>query len=189
MIRLHVPFTLVALVLLCLTATQAKSQKAPAARSPLFHAARPLPAEDKKHLLNDTFTVVKTVREMPDLVREKLISNSSDPLNGMADAGQAFEVGCVVSGKLPSRQLVLAAINAHYCLVYFEHGGVFRGQQIRLFSLQNGHAALLWNAGLFCQPPLTFLEIQTALKTKEIAPMAPGSTRRPTTRHRPAPRR
>lgn len=80
-----------------------------------------LSAENKQHLLNDQFTVVKKVQAIPQSVLSVLLGKG--PLDGMADAGQPFEKSDVPRGDLPFRRLIFAAVSPGYCLVYNEYGG------------------------------------------------------------------
>ena len=110
----------------------------------------PLSAADKAHVLGDTFTIIKAVHQMPAAVQKALGLPAKNPLGGMADAGKPFEVGDAVSGtdRLPFRRLVLAATNAHYCLVYYDLGGIAYREEVTLYRLQGGQAALAWRAEL-----------------------------------------
>ena len=136
------PFVLCALTLLTLTGPAARS--APAAKPP------PLSAADKAHILGDTFTVVKTVKQMPPAVQKALGLPAKDPLGGMADAGKPFQIGDVVSStdRLPFRRLVFAATNPRYCLVYYDLGGIAYREEVILYRLQGGQAAFAWRAEL-----------------------------------------
>ena len=164
MTRSHVLLALAAFALVNVGGARAKGQQTP---PPTFHTAAPLSADDKKHLLNDTFTVVKTVREMPISVKKLLIPDTKTIASGMADAGQEFRATDVVIKELPRRRLVLAAVNARYCLVYLEQGGRGYSQHVILFRLQSGRATRVWGSYLFAHPPLTFLELRAALKSEK----------------------
>jgi hypothetical protein len=67
----------------------------------------------------------------------------------------------------------LAAVNAHYCLVYFEQGGFGYSQRVTLFHLQNGRATMRWYAfrgGDFLsneESLWTFPELRAALKHRQ----------------------
>lgn len=105
-----------------------------------------LSAEDKQHLLNDPFTVVKRVQAIPQSVLSVLLGRG--PLEGMVDAGQPFERGDVVRSNLPFRRLVFAAVSPGYCLVYNEYGGYGEGREMSLYRLAFGQAYLVWRGGL-----------------------------------------
>ena len=162
------------LALLSAAGARAEDRKPPL---PPFRTIALLPADDKKHLLNDNFTIVKTVREMPAPIQHLLIPDTKTRANGMADAGQGFQATDVVHGKLPYRRLVLAAVNAQYCLVYFERGGRAYSQHLTLFRLQNGRAGWGWGSDLIAWPPLTFSELRSALRNDKHQASAASSYR------------
>lgn len=136
--KLAALFALAALALLSPTAVQAGDTAPPP----------PLTAADKAHVLGDTFTVVKTVKQIPAAVQKALGLPAADPLSGMTDPGKPFEVGDAVSGKLPFRRLVFAAVNARYCLVYYELGGIAYRHEVALYRLQGGKAVAAWRGEL-----------------------------------------
>lgn len=108
-----------------------------------------LSEQDKQHLLQDIFTVVKNVRETPEPVRKQLIPDGKEVLSGMADPGQAFQTTDVVGPKpLPFRRLIFAATSPGYCLVYYEFGGYASGQRVDLFRLFGGQADHVWSGSL-----------------------------------------
>lgn len=124
-----------------------------------------LSAADKAHVLGDTFTVVKTVKQIPAAVQKALGLPGTDPLSGMTDPGKPFEVGDAVSGKLPFRRLVFAAVNARYCLVYYELGGIAYRHEVALYRLQGGQAVAIWKADLTQQKmPVTLAQLRTAIR-------------------------
>ena len=165
MIRPPLLLAFTALAFLSATGAEAGGRRAPPPTT--FYGTAPLTAADRNHILNGTFTIVKIVREMPTPVQKLLIPDTKDPLNGMADAGQDFERTDVVMGKpLPFRRLVLAAVNAQYCLVYFEQGGIGYSERVMLFHLQNGRAAMRWSAYLPSEKALrTFPALCAAIKS------------------------
>ena len=160
MVRLYLLLMLSVLALLSVDRAQAEDRKL----LPSFPTVALLSADDRKHLLTDDFTVVRTVREIPAPIRHLLIPNARTISSGMADAGQEFRATDVVIKELPRRRLVLAAVNARYCLVYIEQGGRGYNQHVTLFRLQNGHATRVWGDYLFARPPLTFSELRAALR-------------------------
>ena len=160
--RPHLLLTLSVLALLSAARALAEDRKPP---PPPFGKIASLSANDKKHLLNDNFTIVKTVREMPTRVRQLLIPDAKTISYGMADAGREFQVTDVVFKEPPLRRLVLAAMNPRYCLVYFEQGGRGYSQHVALFRLQNGHASRVWGSGLSAHPLLTFPELRASLSS------------------------
>lgn len=134
-------------------------------------AARALPVSgrlstaDKAHVLRDTFTVVKTVKQMPAPVQKALGLPAKDPLGGMTDPGKRFEVTDVVTGKLPFRRLVFAAVNARYCLVYYELGGIAYLHKVALYRLKNGRAVSTWEDDLTQEKfPATLTQLRAVIR-------------------------
>ena len=113
-------------------------------------AASPsLSAEGKRHLLEDNFRLLKSVREIPAPVQKLLLPDKPEPLNGMADPGQPFQEGDVVgTNPPPFRRLVFAAVSPGYCLVYNEQGGIAYWQKVSLYRLDDGRVRLVWAACL-----------------------------------------
>ncbi len=106
-----------------------------------------LSAADKKHLLEDSFVLVKRVSAIPPLVQKKILG--SGVRDGMADAGQPYEPSDMVGPKpLPFRRLVFAGTSPGYCVIYNEYGGYGTGQEVSLYRLSPGQAVLAWRANL-----------------------------------------
>ncbi len=153
------PFVFCTLALLTLTAPAAV-QAAPAAKPPLS-------AADKAHVLSDTFTVVKTVKQIPAAVQKALGLPAKDPLGGMADSGKPFQIGDAVnlSEKLPFRRLVFAATNPRYCLVCYDLGGIAYREEVILYHLQGGRAMIAWRAELDSDyRPATLAKLRAVIK-------------------------
>jgi len=141
----HFAIALTALPLSLSAPLHAKPPKE--APQPSLLVTTPLTPEDRQHLLNDTFTVVKTVNELPASVHDLLFQHVTSSLDGMADPGEEWQEGDVVGPKLlPFRRLVLAANSAQYSLVYSEQGGFAYQQRIFLYRLAGGHARLILQA-------------------------------------------
>jgi len=100
---------------------------------------------DKQHLLNDKFTVVNKVLDIPGPVLGRLLGGKS--MDAMADPGQPFQETDVVMGRpLPFRRLIFAARSKNYCLVYFEHGGIAYGTAVALYRLSDPNVVPVWHA-------------------------------------------
>lgn len=152
--KLSALFALTAFALLSPAAIQARTPAPPS-----------LSAADRAHVLGDTFTVVKSVKQIPAAVQKALELPPKKPLGGMADAGEPFEVGDVVSDKLPSRRLIFAAINPQYCLVYFDQGGIAHRHEVTLYRLKNGRAVSIWERDLTQEKmPVTLTQLRTAIR-------------------------
>jgi len=104
---------------------------------------------DKKHLLQDNFVIVKTVKELPKSVLNGLLG--TEELQGMADVGKPFQESDVIESHkplLPFRRLVFAGLSAEYSLIYNEYGGYGHGIEVYFYHLSAGNATLVWKAGL-----------------------------------------
>ena len=110
-----------------------------------------LSAADKKHILEDRFILVKTVRELPEPVSLLLLGRQ--PLKEMADAGESFEAGDAVTSQHPRfLRLIYAAISPGYCLVYYEYGGLSHGSKVCVYRRMAGKAVEIWSAPLDWKP-------------------------------------
>lgn len=149
----------------------------PAAAQARTPAPPSLSAADKAHVLGDTFTVVKTVKQMPPAVQKALGLPAKDPLDSMADAGQKFQESDMISDpKLPFRPLVFAAVNAQYCLVYYELGGFAYRREVTLYRLQEGKAIRTWKADIpMANWPATLAQLQAAIKSGKYQSEAASS--------------
>ena len=104
-------------------------------------------AVDKRHVLQDRFVIVRTMRAIPQAVRHSLVG--SDPYYRMADPGQPMERVGDTSGHLPSTRLVFAGLSPGYCLVYNEdHGTDKAGTEVFLYHLSPRQALLVWQGEL-----------------------------------------
>lgn len=154
--------------LFALAAFASLSPAAVQARDPV-PAPPSLLAVDKAHVLGDTFTVVKTVKQIPAAVQKALGMPPKKPLDGMADAGEPFALRDAVSGKLASRGLVFAAVNARYCLIYYEQGGIGYSLKCSLYHRQGRKAVSVWNGILLLQvvihnAPTTLAQLRTVIR-------------------------
>jgi len=146
---------------------------------PAAHAGHPRPQpkstpapvvtlseQDKQHLLYDTFTIVGTVREIPEPARARLLGSSALTLSGMADSGQPFQATDVVGPKpAPFYRLVFSAASQGYCLVYYEHGGIAHSHKVDFFRLSGGRADHIWGADLTgVNSPLTLAQLRTEIR-------------------------
>ncbi len=151
---------------------------------PTISSNQTLVPEDRNHLLNDTFTVVKTVDEIPAPVRNVLIPEHTNPLDGMANPGKRYQVTDVVGPeRLPFRRLILAASSAGYSLIYDEHGGFGYYQLLSLYRLTGGGGKLVWSGYVRDAPGFLNFDRLRALirerKHRDIRPTPPWTDAAP----------
>lgn len=102
------PQTLLALIALTMMTAQAAQADHPkpqqkSASAPVATLSR----YDKRHLLRDAFTVVRTVQKIPEQVQKQLFHGGKDSLNGMVDPGHEYQATDVIGPKvLPYRRLI-----------------------------------------------------------------------------------
>ena len=121
----------------------------------------------------DAFTLTRTVRQIPEPVRARLLAAPIRGTRDMADFGQHFDATDVVSGnKSPVFfRLIFSATSPGYCLVYYEHGGIAHSHKVDFFRLSGGQATRLWGADLVGQPvrawptdPTTLAQLRTGIR-------------------------
>ena len=154
---------LVVLVLISATAAHAGHSKPQPKSTPAPIAT--LSKHDKRHLLRDAFTPVRTVQEIPEQVQKQLFHGGKDSLNGMVDPGQEYQATDVFGPKiLPYRRLIYAAISQGYCLVYYQ--SMNSGQRVDLFRSSGGRISRAWAAELMWEHyrPLSFTELRAQIK-------------------------
>ncbi len=146
---------------------------ATAQAGPLKPHLKPTPAhvtlsqQDKQHLFYDTFTLARTVRQIPEPVRERLLATPTVTPRDMADFGQPFDASDVVMGSQAPvfYRLIFSATSPGYCLVYYEHGGIAHSHKVDFFRLSGRRADHLWGADLTGgHDPLTLAQLRTEIR-------------------------
>lgn len=159
MIKQCTVFAVVVLALIVDTTAYARHPKPQPTVAPITT----LSMHDKRHLLRDNFSVVRTVQQIPEPVQKQLFHGSKDGLNGMVNPGQEYQATDIIPPKpLPYRRLIFAAISQGYCLVYYEYSG----QRIDLFRFSGGQTRRAWAGSLMWARyrPLTLTELRTQIK-------------------------
>jgi hypothetical protein len=89
------------------------------------------------------------MRELPQAIL-RLYTIKGETRIAMADPGEGFEAGCVVSDPaLPRRRLIFAGVAQDSAFVHYEEGGVARFIVIAFFRLKSPNTAVgVWNG--FC---------------------------------------
>lgn len=142
-------------------------------------APQPKPAhltlsqQDKQHLFYDTFTLARTVRQIPEPVQARLLAAPIRKRRDMADFGQHFDASDVVGNRPPVfYRLIFSATSPEYCLVYYEHGGIAHSHKVDFFRLSGGKVVHLWGADLQGLPskggwtidPTTLAQLRTEIR-------------------------
>ena len=74
-----------------------------------------------------------------------LPSGVLDKLGGIADPGQPFNTtDLVLDWRLPSRQLIVAAVSEKYCIVSYWQGGLTFDLMTSIFELSDGAVTREW---------------------------------------------
>ena len=121
-----------------------------------------LTAPDTQHLLHDKFSIVAAVTALPQGVCDSL-SDESGRMH-LADPGQPYNSTDAGTPVLSSKRLIFAAVDASYCLLFFEAGG--RGAPIpflSLYRITGDSATLLWQAEPYCSCRATLPQIRTVI--------------------------
>jgi hypothetical protein len=95
-----------------------------------------LSAFDKEQIITDTFAKITKVNDLPLLVKS-YISKLSTGKQHFTDPGRPFEVNCDDESGLPRCRLVYAAVNAKYCLIYYEAGGAAYKQILEILRMDH----------------------------------------------------
>jgi len=116
-----------------------------------------LRADDRRHLLRDTFTEYLTVDRIPASVqREYAKIGPASVADGpafdkgkrvfrMANPGAPFQVGDAIQDPtLPWSRLIYTAVSKNYCVLTYETGGFAHFQTAALYQLSGSTAKLVW---------------------------------------------
>jgi hypothetical protein len=132
----------VRLALACLGSLAAAAAGAAPVTSTNGSPAR-LSAEERKHALDGSFTLMRRVGELPVTVKRAFSGDAFE----MADPGEKWQSTDVIApGKrLPTRRLVLAGCSKARCFLHYERGGRGHGFYVVVFAMsEEREAAFLW---------------------------------------------
>jgi hypothetical protein len=88
----------------------------------------------RKHLKEERFDVVTSIRGLPLGVRDALQKLFGSQTLDIAEPGAEFQrTDSVVNPKLPKRRLVAAGCSRDHCLVYYQRGGSAHTWIVALF--------------------------------------------------------
>jgi hypothetical protein len=82
---------------------------------------------------------------------------------GLADPGQPFNVTDDIDPKLPTRQLVVAAVSKQYCIISYWQGGYTLTFRTDIFELSGGSARVIWVS--FSQGGLNFRDLKVMVES------------------------
>jgi hypothetical protein len=122
-------------------------------------SARPLyPLQDDLRAALRTpsdFTLHRSVSDVPDSVRTAFAKAAQEETFSMADPGGDWEATDVIQDlRRPRRRLSTVAINGAFCLVFYEHGGIVRTNNVAAFRMSYRTAEPVWHAYLEPSAPL-----------------------------------
>ena len=96
--------------------------------------AAPLPEPLRKHLVDERFEIVTSVRGLPLGVREAMQTLFGSQTLDIAEPGAAFQIAPAVRNpELPTRRLIAAGCSIDHCLVHYERGGKAHTWHVALF--------------------------------------------------------
>ena len=94
-----------------------------------------LPNELRRHLQEERFEIVTSIRGLPLGVRDGLQTLFGSHSLDIAEPDADFQVSdAAADPTLPARRLVAAGCSRDHCLVYYERGGVAHTWHVALFQ-------------------------------------------------------
>jgi hypothetical protein len=95
------------------------------------------------------FNLHHRVSDIPDSVRTAFAKAAEEETFSMAEPGGAWEETDVIRDpRLPQRRLTAVATSGAFCLVFYEHGGIVRSNNVAAFRLSHDGAEPVWHAYL-----------------------------------------
>ena len=120
----------------------------------VLNPARPLPKTLPDDLLtalnrSNEFTLRYKVSDIPDSVRTAFAKAAEEVAFSMAEPKGAWEATDVISDpSLPRRRLYSVATNGSFCLVFYEHGGIGKSNNVAAFRFSSAGVEPVWHAYL-----------------------------------------
>lgn len=97
----------------------------------------------------DNFRVHRSVADIPNSVRSAFAKAANEVDFLMADPNGQWEATDVTRDPdLPRRRLTSVAISAELCLLFYEHGGIGKNDNVAVFRISPNHAEPIWHAYL-----------------------------------------
>lgn len=128
---------------------QEQLDEANAAQTQLDQTRRYRLSDDLKSALHipSQFVQYHKVADVPQPVRLAFAKAAEEENFFMADPGGKWEAtDVIIDARLPRRRLSAVAVGAGLCLLFYEHGGIGRNNNIAVFRLGNGQAEANWHA-------------------------------------------
>jgi hypothetical protein len=98
-------------------------------------------------LKSGDFRVYRSVADVPGSVRSAFAKAARENSFSMADPNGRWEATDVISDpQLPRRRLVSVGVGGQLCLLFYEHGGIGRNDNVAAFRISNDHAEPIWHA-------------------------------------------
>jgi cell division protein FtsB len=95
----------------------------------------------------NTFRVYRSVANIPDSVRSAFAKAADENSFLMADPNGRWEATDVIRDpQLPRRRLASAAVSEELCLLFYEHGGIGKNDNVAVFRISDDHAEPIWHA-------------------------------------------
>jgi hypothetical protein len=108
----------------------------------------PLPDDLTRALSKPSqFSLYRKVASVPEAVGLAFAKAADEGSFSMAEPGGKWEATDVIRDtKLPRRRLSSAAIGAGLCLLFYEHGGIGKNDNVAVFRIADGRAEAAWHA-------------------------------------------
>ncbi len=95
----------------------------------------------------DNFRVHGSVADIPNSVRSAFAKAADESDFLMADPNSRWEATDVIRApQLPRRRLASVAISGELCLLFYEHGGTGKNDNVAAFHISENHAEPIWHA-------------------------------------------
>jgi len=133
---------------------------------------KPLAPDIVQHLDSDKFSEIRTVKDLPDLVKAKLLNGakSGDISRVFADPKQKWDSSCnQTPGAAPGRSFITGGKSGTLCLIYYEVGGFALVDTVDLYKLSASGAERVWSASMLAEHPQTFEQLLKIVKVRLLS--------------------
>jgi hypothetical protein len=101
----------------------------------------------------DRFRIMYRVSDIPNSVKiafgKATLKLTPEDMFSMAEPGAwPWNVGDVIIDGLPRRRLKAVAVSESFCLIFYEHGGFAKSDDIAAFRLSGDGADAIWHSSL-----------------------------------------